>query len=44
MMGTKPRLFTPITANSFDELVPTDHFYRYLPSSSVRAVSASRVE
>jgi len=30
MMGTKARLFTPITAISLDELVPANHFYRHL--------------
>ena len=30
MMGTKARVFTPITALSLDELVPPDHFYRHL--------------
>jgi transposase len=30
MMGTKARLFTPITAVSLDELVPANHFYRHL--------------
>ena len=30
MMGTKARLFTPVTARSLDELVPADHFYRHL--------------
>src|SRR5262245_4078145 len=30
MMGTKGRLFTPIAALSLDELVPADHFYRYV--------------
>ena len=30
MMGTKARLFTPITAISLDELVPAHHFYRHL--------------
>jgi hypothetical protein len=28
MMGTKARLFTPISAFSLDELVPAEHFYR----------------
>jgi hypothetical protein len=30
MMGTKARVFTPISALSLDELVPADHFYRHL--------------
>jgi hypothetical protein len=30
MMGTKARIFTPVRAISLDELVPADHFYRYL--------------
>src|SRR5262249_10979864 len=30
MMGTKARVFTPITALSLDEVVPPDHFYRHL--------------
>jgi transposase len=30
MMGTKVRLFAPISALSLDELVPADHFYRHL--------------
>ena len=30
MMGTKARIFTPITVVSLDELVPTTHFYRHL--------------
>src|ERR1700756_1161854 len=30
MMGSKARLFTPISVGSLDELVPADHFYRYL--------------
>ena len=30
MMGTKARLFTPITAVSLEELVPANHFYRHL--------------
>jgi len=30
MMGTKARLFTPISVLSLDELVPADHFYRHL--------------
>jgi transposase len=29
-MGTKARLFTPVSALSLDELVPADHFYRHL--------------
>jgi hypothetical protein len=30
MMGTKARLFTPVSALSLDELVPADHFYRHV--------------
>ena len=30
MMGTKARVFTPITVVSLDELVPATHFYRHL--------------
>src|SRR5262249_23556799 len=30
MMGTKARLFTPISPLSLDELVPVDHFYRHV--------------
>ena len=30
MMGTKARIFTPVTAVSLDELVPANHFYRHL--------------
>jgi transposase len=30
MMGTKSRIFTPITTISLDELVPANHFYRHL--------------
>jgi transposase len=30
MMGTKARVFTPITSLSLDELVPPDHFYRHV--------------
>lgn len=30
MMGTKARIFTPITAISLEELVPANHFYRHL--------------
>ena len=30
MMGTKARIFRPITAVSLDELVPANHFYRHL--------------
>src|SRR5262249_24772693 len=30
MMGTKARVFMPITALSLDELVPADHFYRHV--------------
>lgn len=30
MMGTKARLFTPVTALLLDELVLADHFYRHL--------------
>ncbi|HEV2460904.1 MAG TPA: transposase, partial [Ktedonobacterales bacterium] len=29
-MGTKARLFMPLPAVTLDELVPADHFYRYL--------------
>lgn len=29
-MGTKARLFTPVSVLSLDELVPADHFYRHL--------------
>jgi len=29
-MGSKARLFTPISVGSLDELVPADHFYRHL--------------
>ncbi len=29
-MGTKARLFTPVSAVSLDELVPADHFYRHV--------------
>jgi transposase len=40
MMGTKARVFTPISALSLDELVPADHFYcrldRVLDLSFVR--------
>jgi hypothetical protein len=42
MMGSKARLFAPISACSLDELVPADHFYRYvehvLDLSFVRAL------
>ncbi len=30
MMGTKARIFTPVTVVSLDELVPANHFYRHL--------------
>ena len=30
MMGSKARIFTPITAISLEELVPANHFYRHL--------------
>jgi transposase len=30
MMGAKARRFTPVSALSLDELVPSDHFYRHL--------------
>src|SRR6266700_2174110 len=30
MMGSKARIFTPITAISLEELVPANHFYRQL--------------
>jgi transposase len=30
MMGSKARIFTPITVISLDELVPANHFYRQL--------------
>jgi transposase len=30
MMGTKARIFRPVTAVSLDELVPANHFYRHL--------------
>jgi len=30
MMGTKARIFTPVTVLSLDELVPANHFYRHL--------------
>jgi transposase len=30
MIGTKARIFTPITAVSLEELVPANHFYRRL--------------
>src|SRR5258708_473607 len=30
MMGTKARLFTPISVLSLEELVPADHFYRHV--------------
>jgi transposase len=39
MMGTKARIFTPVTAVSLDELVPANHFYRHLD----RAVDLSFV-
>jgi transposase len=30
MMGSKARIFTPISVLSLDDLVPADHFYRHL--------------
>ena len=30
MMGTKERYFAPLVNVSLEELVPKDHFYRYL--------------
>ncbi len=30
MMGTKARLFTPVSSVSLEDLVPADHFYRHL--------------
>jgi transposase len=30
MMGMKERAFAPLTHRSLEELVPPDHFYRYL--------------
>lgn len=30
MMGLKGRTFAPFVAVSLEELVPQDHFYRYL--------------
>ncbi len=30
MMGTKARIFRPVTVTSLDELVPATHFYRHL--------------
>jgi transposase len=33
MMGTKARIFTPLTQISLEELVPRDHFYRHLQTS-----------
>ena len=30
MMGSKARIFTPITAVWLEELVPANHFYRHL--------------
>jgi transposase len=30
MMGSKARIFTPISVVSLDALVPADHFYRHL--------------
>ena len=30
MMGTKDRVFTPLPPVSVEELVPANHFYRYL--------------
>ena len=33
MMGTKARIFAPITNGSLEDLVPQDHFYRHLERS-----------
>ncbi|MEO7863620.1 MAG: hypothetical protein ABIU05_24930 [Nitrospirales bacterium] len=33
MMGTKSRLFTPVSNVSLEDLVPTDHFYRHLDAT-----------
>src|SRR6266498_4963876 len=30
MMGSKARIFTPISVVSLDDLIPADHFYRHL--------------
>jgi hypothetical protein len=30
MMGSKARIFTPVSALSLDDLVPADHFYHHL--------------
>ena len=30
MMGTKARAFTPLPPVSLEDLIPPDHFYRYL--------------
>ena len=30
MIGTKPRIFPPITAVCLEDLVPQDQFYRHL--------------
>ena len=30
MLGTKARLFTPLPAVTLEQLVPADHFYRYV--------------
>jgi transposase len=30
MMGSKARIFTPISVISLEDLVPADHFYRHL--------------
>jgi transposase len=42
MLGTKARLFTPLPAVTLEQLVPADHFYRYvdrvLDLSFVRAL------
>jgi hypothetical protein len=33
LMGTKERRFLPLANPSLEELVPADHFYRYLKRS-----------
>ena len=30
MIGSKARIFTPVSALSLEDLVPADHFYRHL--------------
>jgi transposase len=30
MMGTKARLFITVSVGSLDDLVPADHFYRFV--------------